>query len=102
MTTPGSIDPQLLTRARGALLGLVIGNQLGVPTERLGTATAIRQAFPQGVRDLAPAPTGSPFDDDAALTLLLAESLAERGDFDANDVAQRWVNWMKRDGRGIG
>jgi len=102
LTTPGSIDPQLLTRARGALLGLVIGNQLGVPTERLGTATAIRQAFPQGVRDLAPAPTGSAFDDDAALTLLLAESLAERGDFDANDVAQRWVNWMKRDGRGIG
>src|SRR5207302_1049762 len=47
-------------------------------------------------------PKGSPFDDDAALALLLAESLAERGEFDANDVAQRWLNWMKRDGRGIG
>ena len=102
MTASGGFDPQLLTRARGALLGLVIGNQLGVPTERLGTATAIRNAFPQGVRDLAPPPKGSPFDDDAALALLLAESLAERGDFDANDVAQRWLNWMKRDGRGIG
>src|SRR5436189_4168849 len=89
-------------RARGALVGLVVGNQLGVPTEPLGTATAIRNAFPQGVRDLAPPPKGSPFDDDAALALLLAESLAERGDFDANDVAQRWLNWMKRDGRGIG
>jgi len=102
LTVSGGFDPQLLTRARGALLGLVIGNQLGVPTERLGTATAIRDAFPQGVRDLAPPPKGSPFDDDAALALLLAESLAERGDFDANDVAQRWLNWMKRDGRGIG
>src|SRR5256884_466467 len=30
------------------------------------------------------------------------ESLAEKGDFDANDVAERWVKWMKRDGRGIG
>src|SRR5256885_5002970 len=50
------VDPQLLTRARGALLGLVIGNQLGVPTERLGTAAAIRNAFPQGVRDLARPP----------------------------------------------
>src|SRR5207247_1687629 len=30
-----SLDPQLLTRARGALLGLVVGNQLAVPTERL-------------------------------------------------------------------
>jgi len=97
-----SLDPQLLTRARGALLGLVVGNQLAVPTERLGTAPAIREAFPQGVRDLAPSPQGSPFDDDAAMTLLLAESLAERGDFDANDVAQRWVKWMKVDGRGIG
>jgi len=53
LTAPGGVDPQLLTRARGALLGLVIGNQLGVPTERLGTAAAIRNAFPQGVRDLA-------------------------------------------------
>jgi len=95
-------DPQLLGRARGALLGLVAGNQLGVPTERLGTAKAIRAAFPGGVRDLAPPPKGSVFDDDAAMTLLLAESLVERGDFDARDVAERWVKWMRVDGRGIG
>jgi ADP-ribosyl-[dinitrogen reductase] hydrolase len=80
----------------------VVGNQLGVPTERYGTAEAIRAAFPQGVRDLAPAPAGSPFDDDAAMALLLAQSLVERGDFDAADVADRWVKWMKADGRGIG
>ena len=91
-----------MSRARGALLGLVVGNQLGVPTEQLGTAEAIREAFPQGVRDLHPPPKGSPFDDDAAMTLLLAESLAERGDLDAVDVAARWVKWMKVDGRGIG
>src|SRR5213078_5090357 len=97
-----SLDPRLLMRARGALLGLVVGNQLAVPTERLGTAKAIREAFPQGVRDLAPPPKGSPFDDDAAMTLLLAESLVETGDFDATDVAARWVKWMKVDGRGVG
>jgi len=91
-----------VTRARGALLGLVVGNQLGVPTERLGTAKAIREAFPEGVRDLQPPPEGSPFDDDAAMALLLAESLAERGDLDATDVAGRWVKWMKVDGRGVG
>src|SRR5947199_8387505 len=95
-------NPQLVSRARGALLGLVAGNQLGVPTERLGTAQAIRAAFPGGVRDLAPAPRGSAFDDDAAMTLLLAESLVERGDFDARDVAERWARWMRVDGRGIG
>ena len=80
----------------------MVGNQLGVPTEGLGSAAAIRQAFPQGVRDLQPPPQGSPFDDDAAMTLLLAESLAERGDLDAADVAARWVKWMKVDGRGMG
>lgn len=95
-------DPELLTRARGTLLGLVTGNQLGVPTEHLGTAEAIRAAFPDGVKDLAPPPKGSPYDDDAALALLLGESLAERGDFDAPDLAARWVKWMKLDGRGIG
>ncbi|HVH67266.1 MAG TPA: ADP-ribosylglycohydrolase family protein [Gemmatimonadales bacterium] len=95
-------DPRLVTRARGALLGLAVGNQLAVPTEQLGTAKAIREAFPQGVRNLAPPPKGSPFDDDAAMALLLAESLVRKGDFDANDVAERWVKWMKMDGRGIG
>jgi ADP-ribosyl-[dinitrogen reductase] hydrolase len=97
-----ALDPLLVTRARGALLGLAVGNQLGVPTEGLRTAQAIREAFPQGVRNLAPPPQGSPLDDDAAMTTLLAESLIEKGDFDASDVAQRWVQWMKLDGRGIG
>src|SRR5437773_9096184 len=96
------LDPELVTRARGALLGLVAGNQLGVPTEHLGTPAAIRAVYPDGVRDPAPPPTGSLYDDDAAMTLLLAQSLVERGDFDATDVAQRWVRWMKVDGRGIG
>ena len=84
------------------MLGLVAGNQLGVPTEPLRTAKAIRQAFPSGVWDLAPPPPNSPYDDDAALTLLLAESLVQQGDFDAPDVARRWTEWMKKDGRGLG
>src|SRR6266513_160405 len=73
------LDPELVTRARGALLGLVAGNQLGVPTEHLGTPAAIRAAYPGGVRDPATPPKGSPYDDDAAMALLLGESLAERG-----------------------
>jgi ADP-ribosylglycohydrolase len=95
-------DPQLISRARGALLGLVAGNQLGVPTEHLGTAEAIRKAFPNGVVDLAPPPKNSPYDDDAAMALLLGESLLACQGFDAGDVAGRWVKWMKMDGRGIG
>lgn len=96
------MNPELVSRARGALLGLVAGNQLGVPTEHLGTPEAIRNAFPNGVWDLAPPPKNSPYDDDAAMTLLLGESLLECKGFDATDVARRWVKWMKVDGRGIG
>ncbi|MFN2571491.1 MAG: ADP-ribosylglycohydrolase family protein [Gemmatimonadales bacterium] len=96
------MDPQLVSRARGALLGLVAGNQLGVPTEHMGTAEAIRKAFPAGISDLAAPPKNSPYDDDAAMTLLLGESLLARQGFDAVDVARRWVKWMKVDGRGIG
>jgi len=84
------------------LLGLVAGNQLGVPTEHLGTPEAIRKAFPSGVVDLAPPPKNSPYDDDAAMALLLGESLLASKGFDENDVARRWVKWMKVDGRGIG
>ncbi len=69
------MDPQLVSRARGALLGLVAGNQLGVPTEHLGTPDAIRQAYPNGLRDLPAPPKNSPYDDDAAMALLLGESL---------------------------
>ena len=96
------MDPQLVSRARGALLGLVAGNQLGVPTEHLGTPEAIRVAYPDGLRDLAPPPKNSFYDDDAAMALLLGESLFEAKGFDAADVARRWVKWMKVDGRGIG
>jgi len=84
------------------LLGLVAGNQLGVPTEHLGTPEAIRKAFPNGLVDLAPPPKNSPYDDDAAMALLLGESLLASKGFDENDVARRWVKWMKVDGRGIG
>jgi ADP-ribosyl-[dinitrogen reductase] hydrolase len=95
------MDPQLVSRARGALLGLVAGNQLGVPTEGM-ESEAIRDAFPNGLQDLAPPPKNSPYDDDAAMALLLGESLLAAKGFDAADVARRWVKWMKVDGRGIG
>ena len=91
-----------MSRARGALLALVAGNQLGVPTEYLGTPEAIRKQFPAGVTDLAPPPKNSPYDDDAAMALLFGESLLAARGFDAADLARRWVKWMKVDGRGIG
>src|SRR2546423_13193084 len=96
------MGPGLVSRARGALLALVAGNQLGVPTEHLGTPEAIAKRFPAGVTDLAAPPKNSPYDDDAAMALLFGESLLAARGFDAADVARRWVEWMKEGGRRIG
>jgi len=92
----------LAMRARGALLGLAAGNALGVPTEPLGTPEAIRAAYPAGLRDIVRADTpASPFDDDTAMALLLAEEILG-GDVDLERLAMRWIDWMDADGRGVG
>ncbi len=84
------------------MLGLASGNALGVPTEFLDTASAIASRFPGGVRDVLRADTvDSPYDDDLALTLILAEELLEP-EMDLHRLALRWVEWSERDGRGIG
>jgi ADP-ribosyl-[dinitrogen reductase] hydrolase len=94
--------PDLPSRARGALLGLAAGNALGVPTEFLGMPERILAQFPGGVRDVHRADTpASPYDDDLALTVILAEELLEP-DIDLLRLANRWVEWAERDGRGIG
>jgi len=85
-------------RARGALLGLAVGDALGTTYE----FDAIEQP------DLPALATGpatdvvgkGPFDlvagqvtDDTQLAICLARSLAERGGLDIADVARRYVAW---------
>jgi ADP-ribosyl-[dinitrogen reductase] hydrolase len=94
--------PDLATRARGALLGHAVGNALGVPSESLHTPERIAATFPGGLRDIQRRDTPeSPHDDDLALTLILAEELLE-ADVDLRRLAQRWIDWAERDGRGLG
>jgi ADP-ribosylglycohydrolase len=96
------LPPTLAARGRGALLGLAAGNALGLPTEFLGTPEAIRASFPEGVTEILRQDTGdSPYDDDLALALLLAEELLEQ-EIDLRRLAQRWIRWAAEDGRGIG
>jgi ADP-ribosyl-[dinitrogen reductase] hydrolase len=99
MPTPA---PTLAARARGALLGHAAGNALGLPTELLRTPAAIAERFPGGLRDIerrdSPA---SPYDDDVALALILAEELLEP-EVDLGRLAHRWARWAETDGRGIG
>ncbi len=95
-------SPDLASRARGALLGHAAGNALGVPTEFLETAERIAAAFPGGIRELLREDRAdSPYDDDVALTIILAEELLEPS-VDLQRLAMRWADWAERDGRGIG
>jgi ADP-ribosyl-[dinitrogen reductase] hydrolase len=91
-----------VARARGALLGLAAGNALGVPAELLAGPDEILAAFPGGLRDIVRRDTpASPFDDDTAMALLLAEELLT-GEVDLERLTRRWITWMDADGRGIG
>ena len=73
-----------------------------MPTEFLGTPERILSEFPGGVCDVHRADTpDSPYDDDVALTVILAEELLQP-DVDLQRLAQRWIDWAERDGRGIG
>src|ERR1043165_3372221 len=92
----------MVSRARGALLGHAAGNALGVPTEFLHTPAAIAAEFPGGVREVRRRDTPrSPWDDDVAMTGLLAEELLE-AEPDLERLTRRWIGWMEEDGRGIG
>ncbi len=83
----------LLDRARGALLGLAVGDALGTTLE-----------FSQ--RDTRPhhddVTGGGPFalragewTDDTAMMLALGESLVARRGLDARDLMSRFVNWWR-------
>jgi ADP-ribosyl-[dinitrogen reductase] hydrolase len=94
--------PTLLARARGVMLGHAAGNALGVPTEGLGTPEAIAARHPGGVTEILRADTPrSPWDDDVAMAVILAEELLRPGP-DPREVARGWVRWMREDARGIG
>lgn len=92
----------LADRARGALLGLAAGNALGLPAEPLATPEAIRARYPDELTEVLRQDTReSPYDDDAALAVILAEELAH-AEVDLRRLAHRWVAWAREDGRGIG
>jgi ADP-ribosylglycohydrolase len=85
----------LNARIRGGLLGLAVGDALGVPVEFLGRAALDAEPV-TGMRAFGshrqPAGTWS---DDTSLTLCLADSLASYGPdrLDFTDQARRFVAW---------
>jgi ADP-ribosylglycohydrolase len=97
----GSAGPaRHLDRERGALLGLAVGDALGTtyeferieqppyPALATGPATDVAGGGPFGLE-------AGQVTDDTQLAVCLARSLAERGSFDVDDVAARYVAWSE-------
>ena len=91
----------LRDRYRGTLLGLAVGNALGLPVESWPRAE-IRRRYPKGVREIDPTETKLPWDDDLAQAVILAEAILEHDTLRNDDLAIRLVAWFESNGRGMG
>ena len=92
--------------ARGVMLGLAVGNLLGLPVEGC-SRDIINGRFPGGVREINPEERRWPMDDDLAQGVDLGESLLEDGGSGPNpdwveEFTRRLVRWRHDNGRGIG
>lgn len=100
-TAPPAVADELPLRVVGSLRERFLGSLLGLATgDALAAATQYRRpkSFPN-VGDLL---GGGPFDlprgawsDDTAMALCLAESLAEKDQFDPRDQLQRYLRWQR-------
>ncbi|MCS7254603.1 MAG: ADP-ribosylglycohydrolase family protein [Armatimonadota bacterium] len=95
----GMVDE--LKRFQGCLVGLAVGNALGMPVEGW-TKEQIRMRYGvlnEMVNGIRPAGTVT---DDTMQAICIAESIAEIGHFDADDIMRRLLNWYRTDPFGIG
>ncbi len=97
--------PVTQDRFRGCLVGLAIGDALGGPVEfksRFEIAQhyggVLRKMVGGGWLKLKPGETT----DDTAMARALAESLVTREVFDLNDVASRYVAWLRTKPKDVG
>lgn len=91
-------DAGMLSRAQGCWFGQLAGDALGSLVE-FRRPDDIGRSYPAGVRELV---DGGTFDtlpgqptDDSEMALALARSLLEVGDFDAEHVLGRYVDWLE-------
>lgn len=80
-------------KARGALMGLAVGDALGTTLEfkRPGSFDPLTDMVGGGPFALRP----GEWTDDTSMALCLAESFVERGGFDASDQMERYVRWFR-------
>ena len=100
LSNPAGVADVNEDRAKGTILGLAVGNLLGLPVEGW-SAVHISQSFPNGVTQIDPLERVRPMDDDLAQAVDLAEALAAGVNF-VPDLCSRLVRWRRENGRGIG
>ena len=88
-----SSDPAL-DRAKGALIGLALGDALGTTLEFSGRDTLPRVTDLVGGGPFGLAP--GQWTDDTSMALCLADSLLDRGGVDPRDLMERFCKWHKR------
>ena len=84
---------QISARARGALLGLAVGDALSTPGQGQtpGGFPLVTGMLGGGVLQLPP----GGWSDDTAMTLCVAESLIQSRGFDGRDQMQRYRRWQQ-------
>jgi ADP-ribosyl-[dinitrogen reductase] hydrolase len=90
-----ALDDCCRDRARGALIGLAVGDALGTTIEfkRRDSYSPIIDMVGGGPFNLAP----GEWTDDTSMALCLADSLiAQEGALDAHDLARRFVRWWRK------
>ena len=90
----------VLDRSRGSLLGLAVGNLLGLPVEGAWYSD-IDRWYPNGVTEIEPREASRPMDDDLAQAVELGEALVSADDY-VSEFASRLVTWLYENGRGCG
>jgi ADP-ribosyl-[dinitrogen reductase] hydrolase len=90
-------------RARGVMLGLAVGDALGAALE-WDHPDQITARYGGPLRDMVASKVWQmgEWTDDTAMAIALAESLAERPDYDEGDVLARYLVWSRSDPKDIG
>jgi ADP-ribosyl-[dinitrogen reductase] hydrolase len=96
---PPTLD--LRARLEGGLLGLLVGDAVGVPYEFMSAAALpalekLGHGLPTGFHRAHPGAPPAAWSDDGAQALCLLSSLLDRGRLDPDDLVGRLVDWYQR------
>lgn len=99
--------PGLRERIEGGLIGLLVGDALGVPyefhaPEVLPPAVRIEMEPPEGFRRAHASVPPATWSDDGAQALALLDSLLSCGRLDAEDLGRRLLAWYDRGEYAVG